>query len=138
MMAADNFFGTDFYLGEILVVEAEVEYKGLKGYAMVMGDESERALLAASVDTIEVEQIKEYFTLLVTGLSQKAPLKEMRVIRRISSASKDIPRRQILGPTSDYTLRLLDFELLNDSKEKRKEYIRALFKDIEPLASSLF
>ena len=31
---------------------AEVEYKGLKGYAMVMGDEPERALLAASVDAI--------------------------------------------------------------------------------------
>lgn len=52
MMAANDSFGTDFYLGEILVTEAEVEYKGLKGYAMVMGDEPERALLAASVNTI--------------------------------------------------------------------------------------
>ena len=52
MMAANDSFNTDFYLGEILVTEAEVEYKGLKGYAMVMGDEPERALLAASVDAI--------------------------------------------------------------------------------------
>lgn len=52
MMAAKDSFNTDFYLGEILVTEAEVEYKGLKGYAMVMGDEPERALLAASVDAI--------------------------------------------------------------------------------------
>jgi len=52
MMAAKDSFDTDFYLGEILVTEAEVKYKGLKGYAMVMGDEPERALLAASVDAI--------------------------------------------------------------------------------------
>ena len=52
MMVASDSFDTDFYLGEILVTEAEVEYKGLKGYAMVMGDEPEKALLAASVDTI--------------------------------------------------------------------------------------
>lgn len=52
MMAAKDSFDTDFYLGEILVTEAEVEYKGLEGYAMVMGDEPERALLAASVDAI--------------------------------------------------------------------------------------
>ncbi len=52
MMAAKDSFDTDFYLGEILVTEAEVEYKRLKGYAMVMGNEPERALLAASVDAI--------------------------------------------------------------------------------------
>lgn len=52
MMAARDSFNTDFYLGEILVTGAEVEYKGLKGYAMVMGDEPERALLAASVDAV--------------------------------------------------------------------------------------
>jgi alpha-D-ribose 1-methylphosphonate 5-triphosphate synthase subunit PhnG len=52
MMAANDSFGTDFYLGEILVTEAAVKYKGLKGYAMVIGDEPERAFLAASVDAI--------------------------------------------------------------------------------------
>lgn len=52
MMAAKDSFNTDFYLGEILVTEAEVEYKRLKGYAMVMGDEPEKALTAASLDAI--------------------------------------------------------------------------------------
>ncbi len=52
MMAAKDSFNTNFYLGEILVTEAEVEYKGLRGHAMVMGDEPERALSAASVDAI--------------------------------------------------------------------------------------
>jgi phosphonate C-P lyase system protein PhnG len=52
MMTAKDSFNTDFYLGEILVTKAGVEYKGLKGYAMVMGDEPEKALLAASVEAI--------------------------------------------------------------------------------------
>lgn len=38
----------------------------------------------------------------------------MRLIRRISAAFKDVPGGQILGPTRDYTQRLLDFSLLAD------------------------
>ena len=37
----------------------------------------------------------------------------MRLIRRISAAFKDVPGGQVLGPTRDYTQRLLDFSLLN-------------------------
>ncbi len=48
----------------------------------------------------------------------------MRVIRRISSAFKDIPGGQILGPTSDYSLRLLDFSLKCETEEKYKESLR--------------
>lgn len=36
----------------------------------------------------------------------------MRLIRRISAAFKDIPGGQILGPTYDYSHRLLDFSLM--------------------------
>lgn len=38
---------------------------------------------------------------------------DMRLIRRISAAFKDIPGGQILGPTYDYSHRLLDFSLLD-------------------------
>ena len=38
----------------------------------------------------------------------------MRLIRRISAAFKDVPGGQILGPTRDYTQRLLDFSLLDE------------------------
>jgi alpha-D-ribose 1-methylphosphonate 5-triphosphate synthase subunit PhnI len=34
--------------------------------------------------------------------------------RRISAAFKDVPGGQLLGPTYDYTQRLLDFALLAD------------------------
>ena len=64
---------------------------------------------------------------------------EIRVVRRISAAFKDIPGGQILGPTTDYTLRLLDFELLDDNQKNRKSYIDNLFKgltDIDPIPES--
>lgn len=41
---------------------------------------------------------------------------EMRVIRRISSSFKDIPDGQMLGPTYDYTHRLLRFDLLKEDE----------------------
>lgn len=52
MMTVQDSFDTDFYLGEILATEAEVESRRKTGYAMVMGDNPERALLAASVDAV--------------------------------------------------------------------------------------
>lgn len=97
------------------------------------------AIKQSAGDTLEASfMLRAYRTTLPrVGYSIPQSTKEMRVIRRISAAFKDIPGGQILGPTSDYTLRFLDFELLNDSKEKREEYLRALFKDIEPSAFSL-
>jgi alpha-D-ribose 1-methylphosphonate 5-triphosphate synthase subunit PhnI len=41
----------------------------------------------------------------------------MRLIRRISSAFKEIPGGQMLGPTPDYALRLLRMELLDESPQ---------------------
>jgi alpha-D-ribose 1-methylphosphonate 5-triphosphate synthase subunit PhnI len=41
----------------------------------------------------------------------------MRLIRRISSAFKDIPGGQMLGPTRDYALRLLRLELMDEEPE---------------------
>jgi len=41
----------------------------------------------------------------------------MRMIRRISSAFKDIPGGQMLGPTPDYALRLLRMELIDESPQ---------------------
>lgn len=41
----------------------------------------------------------------------------MTVRRRISAAYKDLPGGQVLGPTFDYTHRLLDFELAEDGND---------------------
>lgn len=48
----------------------------------------------------------------------------MRLIRRISSAFKDIPGGQMLGPTSDYALRLLRLDLANESPEDFRDIAR--------------
>ena len=42
----------------------------------------------------------------------------MRIGRRISATYKDIPGGQALGPTFDYTHRLLDFSLLDDESSQ--------------------
>jgi len=40
---------------------------------------------------------------------------KMRIERRLSAAFKDVPGGQVLGPTFDYTHRLLDFSLLDEA-----------------------
>ena len=44
--------------------------------------------------------------------------REMRLIRRVSAAFKDIPLGQILGATYDYTHRLIDFSLINENEDE--------------------
>jgi alpha-D-ribose 1-methylphosphonate 5-triphosphate synthase subunit PhnG len=52
MVSVTDPFDTDFHLGEALVTEAIVEYGGVSGYGMVMGDEPDRAVASAAVDAI--------------------------------------------------------------------------------------
>ncbi|MBP3039546.1 carbon-phosphorus lyase complex subunit PhnI [Bacillaceae bacterium Marseille-Q3522] len=60
--------------------------------------------------------------------SRTLETKNMRVIRRISSAFKDIPGGQMLGPTYDYTHRLLDFSLRHENSDI-KELLEGLSMD---------
>ncbi|WP_417882813.1 carbon-phosphorus lyase complex subunit PhnI [Vibrio rumoiensis] len=46
---------------------------------------------------------------------------QMRIERRISAAYKDIPGGQVLGPTYDYTHRLLDFSLLAEGETSQAQ-----------------
>jgi alpha-D-ribose 1-methylphosphonate 5-triphosphate synthase subunit PhnI len=48
------------------------------------------------------------------GASEAMDTVDMAVRRRVSAAFKDIPGGQVLGPTFDYTHRLLDFALAAD------------------------
>ncbi|HEX9060741.1 MAG TPA: carbon-phosphorus lyase complex subunit PhnI [Clostridia bacterium] len=50
-------------------------------------------------------------------------INDMRINRRISSAFKDIPGGQILGYTSDYRQRMLDFSLLDEDEETMNKFI---------------
>lgn len=71
------------------------------------------AIKQAQGDMIEaVFLLRAYRTTLPRhGISEPIETKEMRVLRRISAVFKDVPGGQLLGPTYDYTHRLLDFTL---------------------------
>ncbi len=58
----------------------------------------------------------------------------MRIQRRISAAFKDIPGGQILGPSLDYSHRLLDFTLWAESAESLAETLERYRQENERLA----
>jgi alpha-D-ribose 1-methylphosphonate 5-triphosphate synthase subunit PhnI len=53
----------------------------------------------------------------------------MRLIRRISSAFKDIPGGQMLGPTYDYALRLMRLDLAEESPQVFRDLARRFLAD---------
>jgi alpha-D-ribose 1-methylphosphonate 5-triphosphate synthase subunit PhnI len=71
------------------------------------------ALKQAAGDQIEaIFLLRAYRTTLARfGYTQPLDTGAMRLHRRISSTIKDVPGGQVLGPTYDYTQRLLDFTL---------------------------
>ena len=75
------------------------------------------AIKQAAGDVLEaVFLLRAYRTTLPRfGYTQPADTARMRLSRRISSTFKDVPGGQILGPTYDYTQRLLDFSLEAES-----------------------
>jgi alpha-D-ribose 1-methylphosphonate 5-triphosphate synthase subunit PhnI len=56
--------------------------------------------------------------------------RQMRVIRRISATFKDVPGGQILGPTRDYTVRLLNYELAQETEEAARCFVDEFLSDI--------
>lgn len=71
------------------------------------------AIKQARGDLIEAAfLIRAYRTTLPRlGYSNPMETADMRIRRRISATYKDLPGGQVLGPTFDYTHRLLDFDL---------------------------
>lgn len=63
--------------------------------------------------TEAIFMVRAYRTTLARfGVTQPINTRKMTVQRRVSAAFKDIPGGQVLGPTFDYTHRLLDFTLM--------------------------
>ena len=71
------------------------------------------AIKQAQGDLVEAIFLLRAFrtTLPRFGASQPIDTAKMTIRRRISAAFKDLPGGQVLGPTYDYTHRLLDFTL---------------------------
>jgi alpha-D-ribose 1-methylphosphonate 5-triphosphate synthase subunit PhnI len=93
------------------------------------------AIKQAAGDTLEASFMLRAYRTTLPRLGYSLPLdtSRMRVIRRISAAFKDIPGGQILGPTPDYTLRLLNFGLVDEGSQAHQDYIADLFEDIPEL-----
>jgi len=72
----------------------------------------------AAGDLIEAIFLLRAFRTTLERFCDSQPLDtgKMRIERRISAAFKDVPGGQVLGPTFDYTHRLLDFSLLDEEE----------------------
>ena len=71
------------------------------------------AIKQAAGDLVEAVFLLRAFRATLPRLGYTAPVDTTRMLlkRRISATFKDIPGGQMLGPTYDYTQRLLDFSL---------------------------
>ncbi len=88
--------------------------------AMAEGSLYDRKLAALAIAQAEGDLIEAAFllrayrtTLPRFGASLPLDTAAMAIRRRISAVFKDLPGGQVLGPTTDYTHRLLDFGLLD-------------------------
>ena len=57
---------------------------------------------------------------------------DMRIVRRISAAFKDISGGQILGASYDYTHRLINFDGASQSSAERRQALLAALEDQDP------
>ncbi|HEI8867792.1 carbon-phosphorus lyase complex subunit PhnI [Serratia sp. AKBS12] len=76
------------------------------------------AVKQASGDLVEAIFLLRAYRTTLPRLAVSEPLAtdKMRLERRISAVYKDLPGGQVLGPTYDYTHRLLDFALLAEGE----------------------
>jgi alpha-D-ribose 1-methylphosphonate 5-triphosphate synthase subunit PhnI len=89
----------DRIMAEASLYDAELAALALK---QALGDPIEAVFLLRAYRT----------TLPRFGCSVPVDTRRMRVRRRVSAIFKDLPGGQLLGPTFDYTQRLMDFGLL--------------------------
>lgn len=77
------------------------------------------ALKQARGDSIEAIFLLRAYRTTLPRFYTSAPINTsaMQITRRISAAFKDMPGGQMLGPTFDYTHRLLDFSLADENAE---------------------
>jgi alpha-D-ribose 1-methylphosphonate 5-triphosphate synthase subunit PhnI len=88
------------------------------------------AIKQAQGDTLEAAFALRAYRSTQPRLAQTSPLdtQHMRLTRRISAAFKDIPGGQMLGASSDYHLRLMRMDMLDESPEQFRAVARNWFK----------
>lgn len=106
-------------LPELSVAQISEQLAGSVDRVMTEGGIYDKELAALAVKQAGGDLVEAIFLLrayrttlprLIT--SEPVDTSAMRIERRISATYKDLPGGQVLGPTYDYTHRLLDFSLL--------------------------
>lgn len=109
----------DTSINELSVAQIREQLSGSVDRVINEGGIYDKDLAALAIKQAAGDLIEAIFLLRAyrTTLSrvivcQPIDTTQMRIERRISATYKDIPGGQVLGPTYDYTHRLLDFSLL--------------------------
>lgn len=107
---------------------------------MTEGGICDRELAALAIkqsagDLVEAIFLLRAYRTTLPRLGQSLPLETsgMRIERRISATYKDLPGGQTLGPTLDYSHRLLDFSLLANGGERSSNQACPLPVPADPL-----
>src|SRR6202035_4209085 len=111
----------DTTVPELTLAQIEGQLGRAVDRAMGEGSLYDRELAALAVkqaqgDLIEAAFLLRAYRTTLPRLAHSLPVDtaSMQIRRRISGVFKDLPGGQVLGPTYDYTHRLLDFDLAND------------------------
>jgi len=96
------------------------------------------ALKQSEGDALEASFLLRAYRSTVPRIGYSLPAEglRMRLLRRISATFKDIPGGQILGPSRDYQLRLLNRLLLDESNESIQSYLAQIEVKIDAVPSS--
>jgi alpha-D-ribose 1-methylphosphonate 5-triphosphate synthase subunit PhnG len=92
MMSAMDSHETEFFLGEVLVTEAEVDYGGCRGYGMVLGDDADRAIARAAVEAIGASPnrvLRERVNRLLNAENRKLEARKKRAASLIAATRVD-------------------------------------------------
>src|SRR5215469_13989152 len=128
--------------GDVEVPElslAQIEQQLGRSVDRAMGEGSlyDRELAALAVkqaqgDLIEAAFLLRAYRTTLPRFAHSLPIdtSAMRIKRRISAVFKDLPGGQILGPTYDYTHRLLDFSL---GREDDEPHVSEALDELSPM-----
>jgi alpha-D-ribose 1-methylphosphonate 5-triphosphate synthase subunit PhnI len=80
------------------------------------------AIKQAQGDLIEAAFLLRAYRTTLPRFAHSKPVETaaMQIVRRVSAIFKDLPGGQVLGPTYDYTHRLLDFSLLETETDRSR------------------
>ncbi|KRQ95435.1 carbon-phosphorus lyase complex subunit PhnI [Bradyrhizobium valentinum] len=129
----------DLAVAELTLAQISEQFGLAVDRVMTEGSVYDRELAALALKQAQGDAIEAIFllrayrtTLPRIAVSKPIDTSKMAIRRRISATYKDVPGGQILGPTYDYTHRLLDFALAAEDLERPQAALAT-----EPLSDNL-